>query len=148
VQWKIGLKLLLTNKLFLFSLLWLTLLGCKEEFPTYASSVTTPSRTFKCLNYIGLKHTDKQKLEDAFGIKEDTHCPYVVTLTRYYVGECDNPVVKSIGGDFNGYVRAEVKKGFKCYYKVQSDFKHDANGAFERVLKRVKIDLNQEKNSN
>ena len=78
-------------------------------------------------------------------MKSDASCKYVVNLTRYHVGKCDNPIVKSVGGDFNGYVRVEVKKGFKCYYKVQSDFKHDAEAALERVLNRVKLDLNQGK---
>jgi len=69
-------------------------------------------------------------------------------LTKYHVGSCNNPIVKSTGSDFDGYVRIEIKKGFKCYYKVQSDYKSDVDAAFERVLKKVKIDLNQEKKTN
>jgi len=122
----------------------LILVGCKEEFPTYASSISTPSQTFHCLNYMGLNSKDKQQLQNTFNIEDNSSCPYVLTLTRYYVGKCNNPEVKSVGGDFHGYARVEVKKGFKCYYKVQSDFKHDATAAFERVLKKVKVDLNQE----
>ena len=87
---------------------------------------------------MALNHLDKQQIQNAFGIEDNASCSYSVTLTRYHVGECDNPVVKSVGGDFNGYVRVEVKKGFKCYYKVQSDFKHDDTAAFSRVLKKIK----------
>jgi hypothetical protein len=87
---------------------------------------------------MALNHLDNQQIQDAFGIEDNTSCPYSVTLTRYHIGQCDNPIVKSVGGDFNGYVRVEVKKGFKCYYKVQSDFKHDDTAAFERVLKKIK----------
>ena len=116
----------------------LALAGCKEDFPTYASPMTTPSKTFQCLHYMTPDYLDKQQIQDAFGIEDNASCPYSVTLTRYHVGECDNPVVKSVGGDFNGYVRVEVKKGFKCYYKVQSDFKHDDTAAFERVLAEIK----------
>jgi len=116
----------------------LALAGCKEDFPTYASPMTTPSKTFQCLHYMTPDYLDKQQIQDAFGIEDNASCPYSVTLTRYHVGECDNPVVKSVGGDFNGYVRIEVKKGFKCYYKVQSDFKHDDTAAFERVLAEIK----------
>ncbi len=124
------------------------LVGCKEEFPTYATPITTTTGTFSCLHYMGLETIEKQKVEQAFGIEDNSSCPYVVTLTRYHVGECSNLEVKSVGGDFNGYVRIEVKKGFMCYYKIQSDFKHDATAAFERVLEKVKIDVNQEKKSN
>jgi hypothetical protein len=136
------------QKLLFSSLLLLFLAGCKEEFPTYASFENQEKITFNCLYYAVLDLQDKQKIKNAFGIQDRSGCPYRVELTKYHVGNCNNPVVKSVGGDFNGYVRVEVKKGFKCYYKVQSDFKDDAIAAFERVLKRVKIDINQENNSN
>ena len=116
----------------------LLLTGCKEDFPTYSTPISSLSKTFPCLHYIALTKDDKQKLENAFGVEDNATCMYAVTRTLYYVGKCDNPIVKSVGGDFNGYVRVEVKKGFECYYKVQSDFKHDATAAFERVLKEIK----------
>ena len=97
----------------------------------------------KCLHYAVLDTQDKALLEKRFGLTDDPKCAYRVELTKYRVGSCNNPVVKSTGSDFNGYVRIEIKKGFKCYYKVQSDYKNDVNGAFERVLKKAKIDLNQ-----
>lgn len=130
---------------FISSLLLFSLIGCKEDFPTYASPITTPTKNLTCLNYVGLNSSDKQQLQNAFGIENNSSCTYKVNFTRYDVGKCDNPVIKSIGGDFNGYMRVEVKKGFKCYYKVQSDFKHDAIAAFDRVLKKIKIDKNREK---
>ena len=133
-------------KLFLFSLLFLG--GCKEEYPIYSSFENQEKTTFDCLHYTVLDKQDKQKLEKAFSLQDSNACQYRVELTKYYVGNCNNPVVKSVGGDFNGYIRIEIKKGFKCYYKVQSDFKDDAVAAFDRVIKRVKIDLNQENNSN
>jgi hypothetical protein len=128
--------------LFILSLL-LLLSGCKEEFPTYASFCSQERKNFDCLHYAVLDTKDKERLQNAFGMADTKTCPYRVELTKYHVGCCNNPVVKSIGGDFNGYVRVEVKKGFKCYYKIQSDYKDDADAAFERVLKKVKIDLNQ-----
>jgi len=136
------------QKLLFPSLLLLFLAGCKEDFPTYASFENQEKTTFNCLHYAVLDLPSKQKIKKAFGIQDRRDCPYRVALTTYHVKNCNNPVVKSVGGDFNGYVRMEVKKGFKCYYKVQSDFKDDAIAAFERVLKRVKIDLNQENSSN
>jgi len=125
----------------LFSLF--LLVGCKEEFPTYVSSCGTEKTHFDCLHYAVLDSQDKQKLEKAFGLKEDNTCLYRVELTKYYVGHCNNFVVKSVGSDFNGYIRIEIKKGFKCYYKVQSDFKDDAVAAFDRVLNSLKMDRNE-----
>ena len=136
--WKNGYKALQINKILFSSFVLLVIAGCKEDFPTYVSPLTTPSKTLQCLHYMALNHLDKQQIQNAFGIEDNATCPYTVTLTRYYVGQCDNLVVKSVGGDFNGYVRIEVKKGFKCYYKVQSDFKHDDTAAFSRVLEKIK----------
>jgi len=129
---------------FLLSLLFLG--GCKEEFPTYASFCSHEKKDFNCLHYAVLDNQDKRRLQKAFGMADIKTCPYRVELLKYHVGCCNNPVVKSIGGDFNGYVRVEVKKGFECYYKIQSDYKDDVNAAFERVLKKVETDINEGKN--
>ena len=113
--------------------------GCKEEFPVYAAFDQEGPLSLNCLQYSVLDLKEKQQLEDAFGLAEDRHCPYRVELIRYAVGNCNNPVVKSVGGDYNGYIRVEIKKGFKCYDKIQSDYKEDENAAFERVLKKIKM---------
>jgi len=127
--------------LVLFGLLLLA--GCQEDLPTYSSFCEQGQTSFDCLNYIALDPKDKKRLKNAFKFKDSANCPYRVELIKYHVGNCNNPIVKSTGSDFDGYVRIEIKKGFKCYYKVQSDYKHNADAAFERVLKRVKIDINQ-----
>ena len=111
--------------------------GCEENFPVYTSGVQNNSLSFPCLHYAVLDRKDKADLENAFGMKEVSGCPYRVELIKYEVNACNNPVVKSIGGDFNGYVRVEVKKGFSSYYKVQSDYKHDIDAAYWRVLQSV-----------
>ncbi|HHH37648.1 MAG TPA: hypothetical protein ENK77_03420 [Epsilonproteobacteria bacterium] len=112
--------------------------GCEEKYPTYAAfcdqNKTQPP---SCLHYAVLGVKDKKRLESLFGLQDEEACPYRVELTRYHIGLCDHPIVKSVGSDFNGYVRLEIKKGFKCYYKIQSDFKNDENAAFERVAKKL-----------
>ncbi len=124
-----------TSKLFFLPLLTLLLLGgCKEEFPTYSQTFSLQP---ECLDYSLLDTKDQDLIKKAFSIPAHTNCPYKVSLLRYHVGECNNPLVKSLGSDFNGYIRIEVKKGFDSYYKVQSDFKEDENAAFERVLKQI-----------
>jgi hypothetical protein len=135
------------RQLAFLELLFLGLLffaGCKEKFPIYSTFCDQQNMSPpQCLHYAILNKQDKDILQKNFSLKEDPLCVYRVELTKYHVGSCNNPVVKSRGSDFNGYVRIEIKKGFKCYYKIQSDYKSDVNGAFERVLKKAKIDLNQ-----
>jgi hypothetical protein len=138
LPWKNGCKVLQIYRTVFSFLLLVIITGCKEEFPTYSTSISTPTHIFPCLRYIGLSKGDNYRVQQAFGLENNDTCTYTVTLTRYTIGRCNNPVVKSVGGDFNGYVRIEVKKGFKCYYKIQSDFKHDATAAFERILNEIK----------
>ncbi|KYJ87151.1 hypothetical protein [Sulfurovum riftiae] len=125
---------------FFIRLLLLSLLldGCEETFPVYQSYCQKSKTDFpSCLHYMVEAPVEKERIEKAFGLPNDPSCPYTVSLTKYCVGKCTNPYVKSVGGDFNGYVRIEVKKGFKCYYKIQSDYKNSMKAAFERVLKAV-----------
>ena len=129
----------------LFLILWGLLMyskryQTKQDLFTFCNekSMTPP----KCLHYAVLDKEDKTLLEKHFGVIDDPTCSFRVELTKYHADNCNNPIVKSTGSDFDGYVRIEIKKGFKCYYKIQSDYKNDADAAFERVLKKVKIDLN------
>ena len=123
----------------LFTLLLFALIGCEENFPTYSKFCNdTNSSQINCLNYMVFNKQDKKLLQDSFALKNDNTCPYKVVLTKYKVEACSNPIVKSTGGDFNGYVRVEVKKGFECYFKIQSDYKNYPDEAFERVLKGIK----------
>ncbi len=114
------------------------LLGCEENFPVYSTATQEADSSFPCLHYTVLQHKDKKQVEEAFAMVEDENCIYRVELIKYRVGTCNNPIVKTTGGDFNGYVRIEVKKGFKTLYKVQSDYKHNMQAAFNRVLQKVK----------
>lgn len=126
--------------LFFFSIL-LFLSGCQENFPVYATFCDTNIEKPHCLKYPGISIEDKALLENKLGFKEDNTCPYTLKLTKYRMGSCNNPVVKSTGSDFDGYVRIEILEGFKCHYKVQSDYKNDLNAAYERVMDRAEMDL-------
>ena len=114
------------------------LLGCQENFPTYSTPYKKDDSALPCLHYSVLDKEDKTQLTAAFGIKEDEGCEYRVQLTKYRVGKCNNPLVKSLGSDVNGYIRVEIKKGFTTYYKVQSNYKENMQAAFERVLQKIK----------
>jgi len=128
-------KLLIPFLLFSF---W----GCQEKYPVYSSFCDSDSREFpRCLNYSIFDQNISRRVESSFGIEDDKSCSYRVELTQYHVGKCDNPIIKSMGSDFNGYVRIEIKKGFKCYYKVQSDFKNDSDLALDRVLEKIKEEI-------
>ena len=133
----------------ILALLGIFLLGCQEKYPTYAAFCDQNTTKFpSCLHYALLDENEKEMIQKSFGIKENRECPYRVELTKYHIGNCNNPIVKSVGSDFDGYIRIEIKKGFKCYYKVQSDFKNDEKAAFERVLNTIKNGQKSQKKTN
>lgn len=119
----------------------LSLVGCQESFPAYSTPYPQNDSGLTCLHYSVLDKQDKIQLLEAFALQEDDACAYRVQLTKYGVGKCNNPAVKSLGSDFNGYVRVEIKKGFTTYYKVQSNYKEDMHAAFERVVTKIKQDV-------
>ncbi len=116
-------------------LLW----GCEEKYPVYSSFADNDRRSFpKCLHYAIFDPKDKKALESSFGIADSESCEYRVELIKYHVGNCNNPIVKSTGSDFYGYIRVEIRKGFKIQYKIQSDYKSDKEAAFSRVMMEIK----------
>ena len=125
------------HKQLLFLSLLLLLVGCEEDFPTYSSFCSSTKTIPNCLHYVIPNLYEKEKIQKAFQVPNDLKCKYRVELIKYHIGNCNNPIVKSTGSDMNGYVRIEIKKGFKCYYKVQSDYKNSEEEAFKRVLKQI-----------
>ena len=112
--------------------------GCEKDYPVYSQLEADQNGSLpNSLRYAIGDSSDSKILQDSFGIEANSSSPYRVELIRYFVGKCNNPRVKSLGGDFNGYVRVEIKKGFKTIYKVQSDFKNDEDRAFERVYQHI-----------
>jgi hypothetical protein len=70
--------------------------GCQEDFPTYSTFCDQETMSSpKCLHYAVLDKKDKDVLEKHFGVIDDPKCSYRVELTKYHVGSCNNPIVKS-----------------------------------------------------
>lgn len=132
---------MLIAKLIFVAVLALFVSGCEEKLPVYAAFEKGEGVALECLAYGAMDNAERQRIEAALRIPRKPQCSYKLQLIHYRVGKCDNPVVKSTGSDFDGYVRIEVRKGFDLLYKVQSDFKNDPEAAFERVLERAKKDI-------
>lgn len=142
MQWKSGSKVLqIFRYIFISAMMIVGFTACKEKYPVYATFCSATDQKPYCLKYPGIAEEDKTLLENRLGLKEENACPYTLKLTKYRIGSCNNPVVKSTGSDFDGYVRIEILKGFKCYYKVQSDYKNDQEAAFGRVVEQAKKDI-------
>ena len=88
-------------------------------------------------NDIILSHNVKEAIK----AKITDDCPYRIEGEIYRTAKCNSIEAKSIGTDFNGYVRLNILYGNKCIYKIQSDFKNDEDGAISRVLETLKKEL-------
>ncbi len=118
--------------------------GCESRNPVYSkfyndNNISLPLSCVKVNidNDIILSHNVKE----ALNTKISNDCPYRIEGEIYRAAKCTSIEAKSIGTDFNGYVRLNIFQGNKCIYKVQSDFKNDEEGAIKRVLDTLNNEL-------
>ncbi len=72
----------------------------------------------------------------------DDQCPYLFTLQHIDNVTCNNPAVKSVGSDFDGYVRITVFEKEGCYWRAQQDFKAEPwERTLSHLLTRMRQDL-------
>jgi len=130
-----------THKIIILFFLALFLSAC-EEYPVYA---TNPSNQLKlplnCINISTFNPKLSKPLQKKFKYLNNKECKYRLTGYIHFVDSCDNPDTKSLGADFNGYVRLYIKEKGSVVYKVQSDFKSDEQSAIDRVLQKVTKDI-------
>jgi hypothetical protein len=115
-------------------------LGCEERFEVYTQGKENTSK-INCLRYDVGEKLEKEMMLKALKFQDDPTCEYSINLTKYHVKSCNNPQTKSLGADFDGYVRVEILKNDETIYKAQSDFKSDEIGAFKRVLSKTSEEL-------
>jgi len=145
MQWKAGSKVLLLHNIFVIACIYLFILaGCENKNPVYSgfcddANVSLPLHCVKVdiKNDIILSGNLKESMKD----KISSNCPYIVKGEIYRTTKCNSIEAKSIGTDFNGYVRINIFQDNKCIYKVQSDFKNDEDSAIKLVLERLKKEL-------
>jgi len=127
---------------FTLSLLFL-FLGCETDYPVYSGFCSKEKNSsIACLKYdVFMDAKDKKSIKEKLGLNENKSCDFSLKLTKYYVGKCSNPDVKSRGVGSNGYIRMEIIKKGKCYFRAQNEFDSDEKGAFLRVLERIKKSL-------
>ncbi len=98
-----------------------------------------------CLKVEGNDMFFNSKVENILtknGIHIEENCPY--TLKVYYIklSQCNAPEGKSIGADFDGYLRFTVYKNHKLVYRAQEDYKGEfGDFLIEDLVKRMKKDL-------
>jgi len=144
MQWKAGRKVLLRNTFAIACIYLFLFAGCENKNPVYSefcddTNVTLPLSCIKIDmdNDIILSHNVKEAIK----AKITDDCPYRIEGEIYRTAKCNSIEAKSIGTDFNGYVRLNILYGNKCIYKIQSDFKNDEDGAISRVLETLKKEL-------
>ena len=142
--WKAGRKVLLHNNFAIACIYLFLLAGCENKNPVYSgfcddANVSLPLHCVK----VDIKNDIilSGNLEEAMKDKISSNCPYSAKGEIYRTAKCNSIEAKSIGADFNGYVRINIFQGNKCIYKVQSDFKNDEDAATKRVLETLKKEL-------
>jgi ribosomal protein S17E len=109
-----------------------------EDYPTYSTNIPkTMTLPLKCIKISTFNPKLSKPIKEKFKNISSKSCKYRLTGYIHFVDSCNNPDTKSLGADFNGYVRVYIKDNEKIIYKVQSDFKSNEKSAIERVLQKV-----------
>jgi hypothetical protein len=143
--WSLGSK---TLQIKIYRLLPILLLiyGC-EDTTVYSNFIDIPkSIRIGCVSLSTFDPKLTQKLREEFVSQKE--CRYSIRGYIHYVNSCNNPDVKSLGADFNGYVRLSVLDGNTSIYRVQSDFQNSYRYALKRVINRMKLELFQKNSFN
>ena len=114
-----------------------------EDYPVYATNTSSIKNILplSCINIATFNPKLSKPLKEKFKSLNNKECKYRLTGYIHFVNSCDNPDTKSLGADFNGYVRLYIKEDNKIIYKVQSDFKSNEVSAIDRVLQKVTKDI-------
>ena len=112
-----------------------------EDYPVYSTKPSNQILPLKCIDISTFNPKLSKPLNIEFKKFIDKSCKYRLTGYIHYVNSCNNPDTKSLGADFNGYVRLYIKENENIIYKVQSDFKSDEVSALDRVLQKVTKDI-------
>ena len=116
----------------------LFILGCEKKIYTKIYDKNLAKEKINCLKissnnviigYIVGKNPFIKKLSKK-------SCPYTLKITSNYVTYCKSPAAKALSSDFDGYVRFEIYKNRKLFYRSQRDFK----GKFDEDVANSLID--------
>ena len=132
-------------KRFFIIILSIFFLTSCENFYSKVYDKKIKEKTISCISFKGdgsktsklIKNTLKK---ERIPIKEN--CPYTLKPSYKLVSECDNPSVKSIGADFDGFLRFEIFDKDKLVYRCQMDWKGEfGEKRVKDLIKEMKKDL-------
>jgi hypothetical protein len=122
-------------KKYLYSLATILFIGCSQ--PPIYKEIKENNISFSCLNVTSIYESDLQIVAQHFKVSES--CNYDLLVEPHLVHNCNNPRVKSLGSDFDGYVAIKLLKDEKLLFRSQTDFKGDDYlPSLERLLYDLK----------
>jgi len=69
-------------------------------------------------------------------------CPYTVRVYAKFISQCNNPEARSIGADFDGFLRFDLLRKEKLVYRSQMDWKGEFHeGRIKDLIRKMKKDL-------
>jgi hypothetical protein len=87
----------------------------------------------------------KKMIKESYFLKRyllKNSCPYVIKITAKTINNCTSPRARSLGSDFDGYLRYEVYYKGKLFYRVQKDFKGKlSKKTSDELIAKMKSDL-------
>jgi len=122
----------------------LFLSGCENFYAKYYDE-SIKEKTISCVNIQEKDPILKARITRIFKeekIPVSYNCPYTVEVTSKFLSLCNNPQAKSIGADFDGFLRFDLKNGEKLLYRCQIDWKGEfTDKRIKDMVRKMKKDL-------
>ncbi|WP_297454338.1 hypothetical protein [Persephonella sp.] len=131
-------KLLLIIGFFIF------ITGC-ENFYSKVYDKSIKEKNIHCVRISYQNPFIKTKIIKAFkeeGIKVQDNCPYTINVKAKFLSQCTSPQAKSIGADFDGFMRFDLLEKGKLVYRCQMDWKGKfSEDRVKDLIKKMKEDI-------
>lgn len=109
--------------------------GC-FEYPIYKEKKVEFTEKIECLSITSLLESDIEVAQEHLNFSKN--CKYELVLKSHIIRDCNNPQVKSLGSDIDGYVSLKLVLENETIFRSQTDFKGDN---YIPHLKRLLLDF-------
>lgn len=124
----------------IFVFIALFFIGCRER--VYKKLYAKPHHHIDCLTLHSDNPLTTYFLEQEFNFTQQ--CPFILKTTSHFITVCTSARARSLGSDFDGYLRLELYEGKRLLYRNQLDFKgclkkEDVHRLFQAMKKDMML---------
>jgi hypothetical protein len=116
-----------------------------ENFYSKIYDKKIKEKTIYCVSFEGDNSKTSELIKNTLieeGINVKQNCSFSLKATYKLLSQCNSPTGKSIGADFDGFLRFELFERGKLVYRCQMDWKGEfGKDRVKDLIEKMKEDL-------